>query len=310
MRRRLIAFFPLMWLALATSAATPTPSRKPPVLAFAGLLGGNTLVPLAQYADGKWVRTWPRPGEEVERRFKTVPRSWYPVEGGVPKEWYLWTEHLRGVPLRVGTPVLAEAHCEVVWGLSTRLQKGDHETTAIATSVQAGVQPFVPSTVGAWTIDSLRNFLRTEIEKAEAAEIRVKPSDAKALQSHGPVGDSFIEISCVWAGKDDDELCSFQATRRLGTGFQQAEIRCDEIAIVRGWYLESAGAFTLLKSAVTLTDCEGKDDRSAIPLVLITADSRRFIVVREHGYEDESFVVLEVLGNRIEPVLEVAGGGC
>jgi hypothetical protein len=310
LRRRWIAVFPLMWLALATSAAAPTPSRKPPVMAIAGLLGGNTLVPLAQFARGKWVRTWPLPGEDVERKFKTLPRSWYPVEGGVPKEWYLWTEHLRGVPLWVSVPALAEAHCEVVWGLSTRLQNSGHETTAIATSVQTGVQPFIPFTAGAWTMDPLRNFLRTETEKAEAAEIRLKRSDAEALLSRRPDCDPVIEVSCVPLGREDDELCSFHASRRIGTRYQEAEFRCDDIAVVRGWYLRSAGVFTLLKSAVTLTDCDGKDERSAIPLVLITADSRRFIVVREHGYEDESFIVLEVRGNRIEPVLEVAGGGC
>jgi hypothetical protein len=78
-------------------------------------------------------------------KLEDLPKAWFPIPGGVPSEWFLWTEGIHGAPLRVEAPVLGDAHCTAVWGLSTRLQPFDHETTAIATNVQSGIRPFVPS---------------------------------------------------------------------------------------------------------------------------------------------------------------------
>ena len=85
---------------------------------------------------------------------------------------------------------------------------------------------------------------------------------------------------------------------------------CGEIVVVQGWFIQSTDKFSLLRSDATLTDCDAVHLRTSTPLILITAGTRRFVVVREHGYEDESFAVIEIRGNHLEKVLEVAGGGC
>jgi hypothetical protein len=279
-------------------------------VAIAAIVGGNILVPLGQYTAGRWVRTWPGPDEHVARKFGRVedpPRSWYP--GGLPSEWFLWTEDLHGVPLRVGAPTLAEAHCQTVWGLLTRLQPFGHETTAIATSVQSGVQPFETSTLQLADDPGLWASLKAASERSEIAAIRSTRKDAEVVLSRRrPDWDPIYRINCVGTGKDDDELCSFETSRRLGT--QPAEAGCDEVAVVQGWYARSPAAFSPLRASATLTDCDAKELRSSIPLALIAADGRTFVVVREHGYEDESFAVFELRGNRLEQVLEVPGGGC
>jgi hypothetical protein len=65
-----------------------------------------------------------------------------------------------------------------------------------------------------------------------------------------------------------------------------------------------------LQVKATLSDCDPKELRTTVPLVLIAADEHTFVVVREHGYENESFAVFEVRGNQLNLVLEVPGGGC
>jgi hypothetical protein len=303
----------LLPLFFVLPAKNPTSSSKPPVIAIAGLLGGKTLVPLAQFAEGRWVKTWPQPGEEVERKLQTlgqIPRGWFPVKGGVPGEWFLWTQDLHGVPVRVGAPALAEAHCDVIWGLSTRLQPNDHETTAIATNVPTGVRPFNLITLRAEADDRLRVFLREEFEKAETTEIRAKRPDAETLLARRPDRYPVFKLNCVPWGEEFGELCSFEATRQLGTKPYKELADCDEFTVVQGWFLETPRSLTLVRAGAMLTDCIWKEVRSAVAMTLITANERTFVVVREHGYEDESFVVYELLGNQLKQVLEVAGGGC
>jgi hypothetical protein len=311
---------PLLWqspvggLANRPSAvATKAPSPQRTVVAIAGLLGGNTLVPLAQYVAGQWVRTWPLPDTEVTRTFRGVeelPRSWYPVPGGLPTDWILWAENQRGIPLHVGAPILGQAHCQAVWGLSTRLQSFDHETTAIATNGQSDNHPFTHSTLEGAVDPRLRPFLRAEVEKAESAAIRTSRKGANDELARRRDSEFVYQLSCVRTGKEDRKLCSFEASRRLGGRSSEGNAGCDDIVIVQGWFATSLDGFTLVQAHGTATDCDSKELRTTTPLLLIVADARTFVVVREHGYEDESFAVFELRGNRLQPALEVPGGGC
>ena len=113
------------------------------------------------------------------------------------------------------------------------------------------------------------------------------------------------ELECVETGEDERRLCSFETSRPLGN-----DPGCDDVLVVQGWFASSPEGFTLLRSNATLTDCDGKELRTVTPLVLIGADARAFVVVREHGYEDESFAVFELRSDQLRPVLEVPGGGC
>lgn len=282
-------------------------------VAIAGLLGGNTLVPLAQYVRGQWVRTWPLPDEQVDRALRTVdqlPRAWYPDPRGLPMEWFLWTEELRGVPVPVGAPVLGEAHCQAVWGLSTPLLPLGHETTAIATNGQSGIQPFALSTLAGAPDPRLRELLPAEAEKAEIAAIRSKRSDADALLARRHDYDREYHLACATTAAGNSTLCSFETSRRLGSSPLEADPGCDDVVVVQGWLASSSGGVTALQPNVVLTDCDAKGLRTWAPLILVAAGARTFVVVREHGYEDESFVVFELRDGRPHRVLEVPGGGC
>ena len=102
-------------------AAPPPAGAGSDTVAVAGLLGGNVLVPLAHFSGGRWSRTWPEPDDQLEapiRALKDIPKAWYP-KGAVPTKWFLFTEQLLGAPVSVTAPILADAHCQRVWGLRT-----------------------------------------------------------------------------------------------------------------------------------------------------------------------------------------------
>ena len=309
--RPLAAGLGLLLISASARSGDSVSSQEATPIAVAGLLGGSTLVPLGQFVSGRWVRTWPEPGEQVDRklaRVEDIPRAWYPIQGGMPKEWFVWTEGAHGVPMRVGSPKLAESHCETVWGLSTRLLPFDHETTAIATSVRTGIRPFGQRTLGATGDEHITTFLRDQFEKAEIAAVRIGRKDADLVLKGRPTSDPVYELSCVNTGKEDDQICSFEASRRLGT--KPPDPGCDEVMVVQGWYKLSVDSVTLLQVSGLLTDCDAKDLRTVTPMLFIDAGTRSFVVVREHGYEDESFTVIEVWGNELRQALSVAGGGC
>src|SRR5207248_2608127 len=136
-----------------------------------------------------WVRTWPAPDEQTDRKIGSlaeIPRAWYPVRGGIPKEWFLWTDEIAGAPVRVTSPTLAGAHCVAVWSLATSLFADGHETTAIATSVQSGVRPFGFSTVWPGGDSRLSAFLRKQFDDAEVAVVATGRQDAGIVLKQRP----------------------------------------------------------------------------------------------------------------------------
>ncbi len=281
---------------------------------IAGLMGGNTLVPLAQLVSGRWVRTWPAPDEQTERKIVNladIPHAWYPVRGGIPKEWFLWADDIAGAPVRITKPTLAEAHCVAVWGLGTRLSVSGHETTAIATSVQSGVRPFGFSTVWPGGDMRLTAFLRAQFDRAEVAAITVGRKDAGTLLAKRPACDPVYMLNCATLANGDDQLCAFEASRLLGTKPDEAYPECLDTTTVQGWFKATpADGPTLLQISGALTDCDAKELRTVLPSILIEVNGRSFVVAREHGYEDESFAVFELQGGELTQVLAIPGGGC
>jgi hypothetical protein len=231
-----------------------------------GLLGGSTIVPLAKFVDGKWVRAAP-----------LDPKT----ASSYPRTWYAWTESLQRVPIRSGEVRRAEAHCAEVRGLSTTLQTLGHETTAFVTSSDRA-KVFAGA---GWDEPDLRRLALEELTRAGAA-----------------LGEHEVSVRCVDLAADA-QLCAFEAWSR------ERARDCGPVVFVRGWM--SSGASTqVLTRDVTHTDCEEKMVRTADPELLLDLAGRKFVVVREHGYEDESFTILELTASAIRTLLKVPGTGC
>ena len=304
--------FSLLLLGHLSFAAPANPPVSSDTVTVAGLLGGNVLVPLAQLSSGRWSRTWPGPDEQVEtpiRVLKDVPQAWYPT-GRVPVTWYLFTEHLLGAPVSVRAPILAGAHCQSVWGLSTPLQPFGHETTALAVSRPTGVIPFEEATPDPAFETTLAPFLTAAFEKAVAAANASARSGATPDVPAPPAQVPSIRVACAAIDEDAHSICHFAASRALHPAADRGLADCSTVAVVQGWYSFTQHGLVLLRADLTVTDCDAVELRSTMPLLLLPAGKRSFVIVREHGYEDESFAVFELTNSGLNRLLEIPGGGC
>jgi len=302
----------LLLLSQLATAAPPLAQAPSDTIAVAGLLGGDALVPLAQFSSGRWHRTWPGPDEQLERvvpALKDIPSAWYP-KARVPTTWFLFTEHVHGAPVSVSAPVLADAHCQSVWGLATRLQGFGHETTALALNRPTGAAPFEEFTPEPAFETALVPFLTAAFEKAvAAAPISAGSESAANALSQSPQSPS-MRVACAGATEAAKSPCHFSASRTVGPAADQGVGDCPTMAVVQGWYSSTEHGLLLLQAALTVTDCDAVELRTTMPLLHLQVGTRSFVVAREHGYEDESFVVFEHTGSRLIRLLDRPGGGC
>lgn len=304
--------FSLLLVTDLSVAAPPSAPATSDTIAVAGLLGGHVLVPLAQLSGGRWSRTWPGPDDRLEipvRVLKDVPKAWYP-KGRVPTTWFLFTEHLLGAPVSVSAPILADAHCQRVWGLRTVLQPSGHETTAFAVSRQTGVVPFEESTVDPAFETTLAPFLAAAFEKAVAAAPPSSPAGSAPAAPAPPAQAPSVHVACAVIDENAHTLCHFAASRALHSSANTDISDCSTIAVVQGWYSFTEYGLVLLSSDLTATDCDAVELRSTFPHLLFSVGSRSFVIVREHGYEDESFAILELTKSGLTRLLDIPGGGC
>lgn len=232
----------------------------------------------------------------------------FPV--GFPPSGFFGRKTCAAPPFASARPLVAAAHCQGLWGLSTGLPPSGHETTAIATNGQADFTMFEYSTLDGTADARLRAFLATEVDSRETAAIRSSARDPDTVPVHRRDSDPAYELNCVDSAGSDRALCAFQSSRRYGIWRSDGYPDCDEIIIVQSWLASSPEGFTLLQANTTLTDCDAKELGTVTPLLLIGASARTFVVTREHGYEDESFAVLEVRASQLHRQLEIPGGGC
>jgi hypothetical protein len=93
--------------------------------------------------------------------------------------------------------------------------------------------------------------------------------------------------------------------------FAGTEPSCHTISFFKGWILQNEnGRLSSIDSRYMLSDCDMKAIASTKLLGILTISGRIFVMTEDHGYEDESYVILELKGSRIKRVLRVYGGGC
>src|SRR5207344_1730067 len=87
--RPAIVFFGCLIAGRPTVAQSPQSPATPRALVVAVDEGG-TLLPVARYAAGRWLNTWPEPDEDSKPvpALADVPRAW--LGRVVPSEWTLW----------------------------------------------------------------------------------------------------------------------------------------------------------------------------------------------------------------------------
>ena len=304
MKKRLASGFALA--TLVTSTLIGQPHRF--TLAIVRLDGG--LVPFAAYDEGRWERAWPEADETAD--LAEVPSVWRRRAEHVPDVWHVWpASGGQLVEARVSGVEVVEAHCSSQIALKTNLTRNDAEHPR-----KIGVAADSPSVpVGA--IEEVRrtDALWVEIERVVLASFsRVEASRASSSRAQLPreTPSPTAQITALYreAGSSRSPMY-FVAEKKYRSARSPQDPKCTAVTIVTGWVVPTAaGAYVMRDARVFLTDCDGKEVRTAIPLASLRFPGRVFWILQEHGYEDETYLIAEIRQSDVLYPINVNGGGC
>jgi hypothetical protein len=86
---------------------------------------------------------------------------------------------------------------------------------------------------------------------------------------------------------------------------------CQSVSFYRVWLVQSQGQEPiLLDEDFILTDCDYVEADFWSPFGYIQLPNGVFVLSYRHGYEDESYLILRLEGERLVKVIETSGGGC
>ncbi len=305
MRRSL----PLLLAALAIASLAAQGQRF--TVAIVRPDGG--LVPFAAYDGGRWERAWPEADEATDAKtIDSVPSVWRRRGGRVPDVWRVWpASGVTPIDAKVSGLEVAEAHCSGQVALKTNLPmaKVEHPLkfgiAVDSSSVPVGVVEEVRRSDAIWTAAEramLDNFSR--LEAAQAATNR------EQLPRETPV--PVAQVTALYReAKSPRSPLYFVAEKKYGTPRSPQDPQCTPLTMMTGWLVPTdAGTYTLLDPKVFITDCDAKEARTGLPLAAFRVSGQLFWVLQEHGYEDETYLIVEIRASEIRYPLDVNGGGC
>lgn len=270
------------------------------------LRADGTLVPFAQYGNGGWTNPWPRPRqpagslysedkEELEpQSLGNLPEPWFKQCGKIPSRWYFWSTVTTPVVLKTSSVVQVENHSQTNWALTTDFtaQNTDdthHRNLGIALSVNQKVEPLLELKGDNAEATEILSFVRQVFDEADGAELKSLYRSRSRLNG--------------------EYLYYFDAQKKHGRATVSLDRGCNDISIFQGWVMADArGGLGLLDSRRYLTDCDLKGPSFATPLGILKLKNATYIFVSEHGWEDESYWILELDASGLHKVLETFGG--
>jgi hypothetical protein len=137
--------------------------------------------------------------------------------------------------------------------------------------------------------EAARDDVRQAFEKAETAELKT------LYRSKSRLNGAYLYY--------------FEAEKRHKSQSVSADRDCPDISLFQGWTTaDERGGMGLLDSRQYLTDCDLKGPSSMTPLGLLRFENTAYLFVTEHGWEDESYLILELDNSGLHKVLETFGG--
>lgn len=277
----------------------------------------GTLVPFAQYGTGGWSNPWPRPRQPAESIYAAptevfphslgeLPEPWFRQCGTIPNTWYFWSSSATPTILGVSQVVQVENHSQTNWALLTDLTnrtpaKGHHRNLGVALNVNQKIEPMIEIKPESTEAADLLPFINQLFDEAETAELKgkaraqVKMSVTTFYRSNSTVG--------------GEHLYYFEAEKQYRKTSTSRDSECSDVSLFQGWIETSErDGLGLLASRLFLTDCDMKGPSSATPLGIMTLNNETFLFVTEHGWEDESYIILELGNSDLQKVLETFGG--
>ena len=321
------AVFVSVGALLALGAA----GSEPPSFVVAIVRTDGRLVPFAAWNGAAWERAWPAAGEAIPARIDVetglpaptdvdaVPSVWSRRAAPVPRTWSVRpAAGGRPIRTRVRGAEIVVAHCGGQVALATdlpdptadddgmfRLGLEGRFGVAVAGSAPTIAIEHVSRASPSWK--EARQVVRAGFDAREKAKAE---ASRRELPRYRPTPPVRLLTLRGQAGAPNAPLY-FESERSYPTGPFFADRTCPTKTLMSGWLVRSAaGALTLLDPKVFVTDCDGKEVNTLFPLGAVRAGTRSFWVMQEHGWEDESFVLLDVGPSHVKQVMKVEGGGC
>jgi hypothetical protein len=282
---------PILLVALVTSLASAGPQR----ITIAVVRTDHRLVPFAAWDGDKW-----RPAGLTD-----APRVFWvwPAAGGGP------------IRARVRGVEIVEAHCETQVVLKTGLPEPKPDP-------ESGVEGRFGVAVddAAVRVSAVERLSRSHALWRKAEQVVRAGFDARekaqaeatqhALPRYEPTPAVRLLMLYCQAGAPRSPLY-FEAERAYPTGPFFADPACPSRTVMAGWLSHAGdGIPSLVGQRVLVTDCDGKELRTASPLGALRVGSRSFWILQDHGYEDEAYQIVEIGPTGAQIVFEADGGGC
>ena len=292
--------------ALTAQSVEPTPFT----LAIPRLDG--RLVPFATFDNGEWDKPWPEAdqAQTVPLTLDAIPSIWQKRGKSVPTTWTVWpSTGDRSVRATVRGVEAVNAHCQRQVALATDLApiKGDDHTKrgiAVDTDLVIGrVEKVESSDPQQRAAERLVRASFDWLELHESLQSRVN------LVAESPAPAARIVALYRERGQVDSPMY-FVAEKTYKTA-RTDDPGCPHLSVMIGWLVkDDVGQVSLKEHHIFITDCDRKGIRTAEALAAVRVSGRVFWVLQEHGYEDETYVVVEITADGVHRMREADGGGC
>lgn len=302
--------------------------QNPAGFLVAVLRADGALVPFAQYGNGGFYNPWPKPqpcqgctDEIYPHSLGGLPKPWFVQGGRMPRRWYFRSPNGALTVLKALKIAEVENHSQKNWAVRTDfphepVKSSHHRNVGVAITANIRIESMIESKPEP---DGLTSFIQEvfdaeETEKIErlatddplgtaslfrfglpesAAERKRAEKKTKFYRSESPINGEYLYY--FQARKE------YEIPRLANSG---------HVSLFSGWASVEArqgGQLGLIRSEIVFTDTDMKGPTTSLPLGILKLSGRTFIFVEEHGWEDESYVVLELNGG-IHRLLETFGG--
>ncbi len=306
--------------------------QNPASFLVAVLRADGALVPFAQYGNGGFYNPWPKPqpcrgciDEIYPHSLGGLPQPWFVQGGRMPKRWYFRSSNGALTVLKALKITEVENHSQKNWAVRTDfphepVESSHHRNLGVAITANIKIESMIESKPEP---DGLTSIIKDVFDAEETIKIeRLATDDPSGTASLFRFGLPESAAERKRAEKtitkfhrsespiNGEYLYYFKAKKEYEMPRLDGHSSSGHVSLFSGWATVEArqgGSSGIILSEIVFTDTDMKGPTTSLPLGILKLSGRTFIFVEEHGWEDESYLVLELNGG-IHRLLETFGG--
>lgn len=289
------------------------------------LRGDGVVVPFAEFRDGTWSAPWPKLeeyGEGIDNTLADLPTAWFERHREATNIWYFGRSAGGRTRLRTSNLTRVRNHCQENWGLLSDFPgralgaNEHHKNIGVAVDTERRVETPLALSENSIEHQSVSPIIRLFFNKAEDLEASKLTGVARSI--HFPSATKRRAVRAVVSKLhrnrsplDGLTLYHFEAKKEYERPRSATDAGCNTMSVFSGWIMrDRRGELRLLSRQLVVDDCDMKAADYSTFLGLLTVGNRVFMITESHGYEQESYSILELRDTRIIRVLKVFGGAC